>query len=302
MKIINKSALLGLVGTALIATQANGAVTLSSGDLAVAFYQVVSGAVSSNTYIFDLGQASNYRENTSSGLVSSISGGPASANIADDLVAAFGSGWANDGTVRWMVIGNVSSTSATINGDPARTSYLSRAASTVAATGPNTVFGSAISSTNRGTLSTNLTSVFNGINNDTSGANANGAIIPKTDAGTIDEFLPPTVATYFGLSATYSPYQTLAAGTITNNHSSAGTVGAIEGALDLYRVLHTATGADLTAGGSTGDATLGNGQYLGTLLLSSSGNLSIATIPEPSSALLGVAGALGFCLRRRRNA
>ena len=302
MKFINKSALLGLVGTALIATQANGAVTLSNGDLAVAFYQVVSGVVSNNTYIFDLGQASNYRESTSSGLVSSISGGPASANISADLVSAFGSGWANDGTVRWMVIGNVTAGAATVNGDPARTSYLSRAVTTVAASGKNTTFGTAISSTNRGVLDTNLSSVFGGVNNDTSGANANGAIIAKSDAATIDEFLPPTVATYFGLSATYNPYQTLASGTITNNNTSAGSLGTIEGALDLYRVLHTTTDADLTTSGSVGNATTGNGQYIGSLLLTSSGNLAFTTIPEPSSALLGVAGALGLCLRRRRNA
>lgn len=301
MKIISKSALLGLVGTALIATQANGAVTTSNGDLAVAFYQVVGSVVSDNTYIYNLGQASNYRESTSSGLVSSI-GGNASANISADLVTAFGSGWANDGTVRWMVIGNVSSTAGTINGDTARTNYLSRAASTVAATGPNTVFGATISSTNRGILSTNLSSVFAQVNNDASGANANGAIIAKADPATIDEFLPPTVATYFGLSATYNPYQTLASGTITNNHSSAGTLGTIEGALDLYRVLHSTSGADLTTGGSVGDATIGNGQYIGSLLLTSTGDLAFATIPEPSSALLGVAGALGLCLRRRRNA
>ncbi len=301
MKFINKPALLGLVGTALIASQANGAVTTSSGDLAVAFYQVVAGVVSNNTYIFDLGQASNYRENTSSGLVSSIAGGPVSANISTDLVAAFGAGWANDGTVRWMVIGNVSAASATINGDTARTSYLSLASSTVSVTGRNTVFGSNISSTNRGTLSTNLTSVFNGVSGDTSGDNANGAIIAKTDAATIDEFLPPTVATYFGLGAAYNPYQSLGSGTITNNHAIAGTLGGIEGALDIYRVLHNATGADLTAGGSAGDATVGDGQYIGTLLLDSSGNLAIATIPEPSTTLLGALGVLAL-LRRRRNA
>ncbi|RYD28932.1 MAG: PEP-CTERM sorting domain-containing protein, partial [Verrucomicrobiaceae bacterium] len=46
-------------------------------------------------------------------------------------------------------------------------------------------------------------------------------------------------------------------------------------------------------------AVAGTGQFIGTLLLSSDGNLSI--IPEPSAALLGLAG-LGLCFRRRRNA
>ena len=307
MKLINKSSLLGLAGAALIATQANGAVTTASGDLAVAFYQVNAGnALGAKTYIFKLGSASNFRENTPSAntLVSSVTGGPASANIAADLVSAFGDTWMSDGTVRWMVIGGVASTGGTVNGDLVRTSYLSRSVPTIPASGTATSWGSALSTTNGGTLNTNIFSVLNATSNETSGANANGAIIARTEPGTVDEFLPPTTATFFGMSSAYNPTQTLGSGTITNNNSSAAALGTIEGALDMYRVVYSGTsslsGADLTSGFSSSDATARSGQYIGTLVLTTSGNLHI--IPEPSSALLGAAGVLGLCLRRRRNA
>jgi hypothetical protein len=293
MKSKFKTTLLALTGVGLFANPAMAAVTTESGSLAVAFYQVIGGVVQSNTYIYDLGQASNYRENTAIGVsVSTISGGPANNNISGDLTAAFGANWANDGTVRWMVIGNVGSADPTVGGDPARTNYYSRAVSTIQP-GVSTTIPS-ISSTNRGILSNNLESVFDNVVGETSGNNADGAIINIADPGTINEFLPPSTLTYFGIGI--NPYQTLSAGTINNNTGSQ--VGPVEGALDIYRILHTTTDADLTAGLSSGNATVGQGQYIGTLVLTSSGGLYV--IPEPSSALLGVAGALGLCLRRRR--
>lgn len=285
MKIINKPALLGLAGAALIATQANGAVTTASGDLAVAFYQVNPGnALGANTYIFRLGTANNYRENTPSPntLVSSVTGGPASANIAADLVTAFGSDWMSSGTVRWMVIGGVSSTGGLTSGDPARTSYLSRSVPTIPASGTATSWGATLSTTNGGTLNTNLFSVINATSNEPSGVNAAGAIIARTEPGTVDEFLPPTSGTNFGLSAAYNPYQTLGSGTITNNNSSAPALGTIEGALDMYRVAYSGTsdltGADPTSGFSSSDAAARSGQYIGTLVLTTSGNLHLSLI------------------------
>lgn len=296
MKSTVKSALIGLTGVAFLANPAMGAVSLGPGSLAVAFYQVIGGVAQDNTYLFDLGQASNYRENTASGVsVSTISGGPASSNIAADLVNAFGSGWADDGTVRWMVIGNIGSTSPTVSGDPARTNYLSRAVAVIPGSGVSTTIPN-LSPTNNGILSTNIESVFDNVVNATSGANAAGAIIAKTAPASIDEFLPPATSTFFGIGT--NPYQTFNAGTITDN--GAAQLGPIEGALDIYRFIHTATDADLTAGYSDGDAVVRQGQFIGTLVLSSGGDLSI--VPEPSSALLGAAGVLGLCLRRRRNA
>ena len=88
--------------------------------------------------------------------------------------------------------------------------------------------------------------------------------------------------------------------TVGANTYAAGLVGA----LDMFRTLHTTTGATLTAGLSSGNANVGEGQYLGTLTLSDTGNLSIGSltaVPEPSAlCLTGLLAASGLTLRSRR--
>lgn len=300
MKLKFKSALLAISGIALFANPAMGAISLEQGSIAVAFYQIVNGVVQNNTYTFDLGQASNYRENTAYGVnVSTISGGPTSGNIAADLVTAFGSDWASSGTVRWMVVGGVENFASPLAGDPGTTAYLSRAVSTIPANGVSTTIPT-ISLTNRGILANNLSAFMTGTTNasQTVGDNSDGAIIGKGAVNTVEDFLPPAkLGTYFGIGV--NPEQTLGAGTIANNGAFGDSLGTIEGALDIYRVISTTAGADLSAGYSGTDAAAGRGQYIGTLVLGTDGNLSI--IPEPSSALLGLIGTLGLCFRRRRN-
>ncbi|RYD23330.1 MAG: hypothetical protein EOP87_26585, partial [Verrucomicrobiaceae bacterium] len=134
MKPSFKTALLAIAGAASLASPAMGAVSLESGSLAVAFYQVIGGVVQNNTYTFDLGQASLYRENTGYNVsVSTVNSGLGSSNIGADLTTAFGANWATDGTVRWMVVGNVGQSDPTVGGDPARTNYLSRGVSSLVA-------------------------------------------------------------------------------------------------------------------------------------------------------------------------
>lgn len=285
MKPILQAAFLACaVASALPAT---AAVSLESGSLAVAFYQVIGGVVQNNTYTFDLGAASLYRENTAVNVsVSTINPGLSSGNIGADLTAAFGANWANDGSVRWMVVGNVGQTDPTIGGDPARTSYLSRGITSVSGSGTSAV--PTVTSTNRGILSNNIEPFLDGITaaTQTAGVNAAGVIVDKSAINSVEEFLPPATLTYFGIGI--NPTQILGAGVLG---------GDAAGALDLYRILHTTAGADLSAGLSGTDATLGDGQYIGTLVLSNDGNLSM--IPEPSSLLLSAAG-LALCFRRRR--
>jgi len=287
MKLKIKSTFLTLAGLGFLANSAMAAISIESGGLAVAFYS--TNAAETDTYVFDLGSGALFRENTSSGVpVTTVNNTVPSANIGTDLVNTFGANWYDSGEVRWMVVGTVKSTDPVTNGDPARTSYYSIARNNLSV---NTTIAS-ISPTYRGTLCTQLTNFTEGVAlaSQTVGANTDGSIIAESQLRTVDEYVPPSVGTYFGVSI--DPQQALASGSITNSG------GAFEGALDLYRILHTATGADLTAGFSSGNAVVGQGQYIGTLALDSTGNLSV--IPEPSSTLLGIAGALGLCLRRRR--
>jgi MYXO-CTERM domain-containing protein len=288
MKFIHQSALLALSGAALCASTAMGAISIESGGLALAFYS--TNPAESNTYVFDLGSGADFRENTAYNVpITTVNTALTSANIGIDLVTTFGADWYDSGDVRWMIVGTVKSTDPVTNGDPARTSYLSIGRS-------NLAFSTTIStftSTGRGNLNTQATNFTEGVAGATQtvGINPAGSIINESQIKTVDEYVPPgagTVTTYFGTGV--DPQQTFGSGTIANS--------SVEGALDLYRILHSTSGADLTAGYSATDAVVGEGQYIGTLTINSAGALSV--IPEPSSALLGVAGALGLCLRRRR--
>lgn len=299
MKSILNKGLLALAGTAIFASPAMAAISMEPGSLAIAFYQTdASGtAVGSNTYVFDLGQASLYRESTLGNVsVSTINTG-LSGNIGADLASAFGPDWAESGTVRWAIVGGVGSTDPTTSGDPARTSYISRSNSsyTVGVVGSGSTIAN-VSSNNRGFLSTNIDSFFAGTDAaaQTTGANPSGSIILSSAVNSIEDYLPPTTSgLYFGQGI--DPRQVLGAGTID---------GTTEGALDVYRVLHSANGADLTAGNSDVAAVVGQGQYVGTFTLSTNGDIGFTgAIPEPSSALLlGIASTFACFGYRRRSA
>jgi hypothetical protein len=195
-----------------------------------------------------------------------------------------------------MVVGTVISTDPVTNGDPARTNYISRSRAALAdgSTGVGTTIPT-ISSTNRGVLSNNIQGFFTGTTAavQTTGVNADGSQIGISATNSVEDFLPPTTLTYFGIGI--DPRQMFGVGLITDSSTA-------EGALDIYRVLHTATGADLTAGLNGSNAVVGAGQFIGTLTLDGSGNLAIGAIPEPSSTLLlGVLGSLAL-VRRKRSA
>lgn len=273
---------------ALSAASASASDDFAEGDIGIAFYQVTGSppnqVVGQETYVFNLGQASLYRTNTRNDVpVSTINPAIASSNIGADLSTLFGDDWADSGTVYWCVVGGVSQIGSVTNGDPARTNYLSRARASLnsGATGPGTTIAS-ISSTNRGILTNKITPFLKGplggvndgihgvgSNTSTSGANLSGVILPTTNAQTVDEYLPPAMLTYFDIVV--DPRQRFNAGTVS------GTAG-VEGALDLYRVLHTTLDADLTTGSGSGNAVVGQGQFIGALTLDSAGNLKIQAV------------------------
>ncbi|MEZ5327620.1 MAG: PEP-CTERM sorting domain-containing protein [Verrucomicrobiales bacterium] len=262
---------------ALTGNPAHAALTIAPGDLLMGFYQVNSSGtgVAANTYVYNLGGASGYREGGS--------GQGVFANIGADLTTAFGAGWSSDGTVRVGVVGAVGSTDALTNGDPARTVYFSQGFG--AAPGDSTAL--TLSSSQRGSASTALKSFAEAmVGADVNGAVDGGSIYSAGDPGSFASFLPPTVTTHFGVGA--SPLTSM----------TGDTVG-----LDVYRVLHSTTGADLTAAYSAGDALVGSGQYIGSFTLATNGDIGFAganAVPEPSTGLLAGLGALFLSIRRRR--
>jgi hypothetical protein len=251
----------------ILSSSAMAAISLEPGSLAIAFYETDASGTNTigSTYVYDLGQANLYRDGSTT----------LSANIGADLSATFGGDWMNSGTVRWTIVGGNSGADPNINGDPARTSYIS-----LANAGSGTSISN-ISSTNRGFLSTGIDTFFAGTDAATqiTGANTSGSIITASQPNTIEDFM--NGGTFFGQGI--DPRQLFAAGDINGK----------EGSLDLYRVLHSTSGANPTG-------VVGQGQYVGNFTIDNLGNLNfVASVPEPSSALLiGVAGVA--CLTRRK--
>jgi hypothetical protein len=250
------------------------AVTAQRGDLVAAFFEVnaTGTGVEANTYVLNLGSASALREGTLS----------YSQNISTDLASAFGADWFTSGSVRWAVVSVIASTDPVTNGDPGRTTYISvDNGGTQGSAAPTN-----LSSTQRGTLSTNLSSFFApiGMGLDENGATNGGAIYPSSSPNSVTSFLPPSSSTNFGLG-----------------QSPTAGINGMTSSLDIFRTLHTTTGADLTAALGP-DATTGSRQYVGSFQINSSGQLSLASVPEPtSSLLLGALAALGLLKRKRHS-
>ena len=262
-----------------------------SGDLSAVFYSVTgsgAGTVFGSEYlVVNLGPASLYRENSSNGaLVSAINPALASSNIATDLSALFGPTWANDGNVRMMVTTTIPQDApAAVNGDPAKTIYSSipRPSLNSGQVGVNTgtTFPTFTSSALRTQCSNDIGPfLYTGTNNAINLAsgytntnptvapfgNAAGVRVPTTNSINLKNYVPPTTSTYFKVGT--NPTATLGGGTL------AGSAG-VEAAVDVYRVLHTLTGADLTSPSSTGNAAVGVAQYIGCLTLDTAGNLKM---------------------------
>ncbi|MEO8616391.1 MAG: hypothetical protein ABI600_14700 [Luteolibacter sp.] len=299
MKLNIKSSFLALAGLGFLANAAMGAVTLENGSLAIAFYQVnTSNAVQANTYVFDLGQMSIYRENALNNVSVSAVNSSISNNISADLVSAFGSSWATSGLVRWAIVGAADfNNGGAVTGDPSRTFYLSQGTNS---TTPATAFGtSTIGTSVRSQVAAGVGAFEHDVLNATSGLNADGTIVPSSNIRSIDKYVntPNNTANTPYFKQGQDITQVLGA-----NSYGTGVVGA----LDVFRVINSTSGADLTAGLSAGNATVGNGQYIGTFTLDSSGNVgigNISAVPEPSGALalglIGTFAGLGYRSRRQ---
>lgn len=274
MNYLTKTAAATMLGLGLgpSALPSHGAISVAPGDLLASFYSVdATNALGPQTYVYNLGPASAYREGTAS--VGTID------NLANDLALTFGPNWATSGDVRWGIVGVIGISDPVTLGDPARTSYYSQSF-TGGDAGSSASF--TLSSANRTGLANTLkdySTAMNGLAEN--GATDGGARVPVSTINDYSDFLPPTTTTHFNISP--SP------GTPLNP----GTAG-----LDLYRFLHTLTGADASAAYAPADAVVGSGQYVGSFTLNGAGNLAFAPAPEPSAGIL--AGLCGLLLLRRR--
>jgi len=261
---------------------ANASQSFATDDLALVFYAKGATSIGSEYYVFNLGPASGFRDNTQNNVaVKAVNNSIANSNIATDLASVFGQTWFDDGTVHMMVVSAIpGSANPPTNGDPTKTIYYSIARTSLntadKGADPNTVFPT-LGSTVRTQCAASLTTFFTGTNGGitdgaTSGANTSGVRLTTSSPNNLSTLIPPAKQTYFTVGA--DPTATLGNGT-TGSGVLQGTAGVVA-AVDVCRILNTTpTGTTLTSGSSTGNAVIGTPQFIGSITLDHSGNLKV---------------------------
>ena len=274
------------LSSALAASSAFGAsnFAFTDGDLILGF-QASGGTGSTKNVFFNLGSGVSARNG--------VGMGTTLGNIGTTLTGVYGANWYTRSDVWFGVLGNLNigspvSTNPTYNapvaGDPSRTWYVSRAASTA---GSAALIGAGTyASSSLGTAASNFSGLEAFLPNLT--AQADGTAILDQSANPTEwnnswTKWNPIVGGAQGASLS------VFTGGVQQTFGQAGSATFI----DLQRVLASNTGANPTG-------TVGGGTYEASYSISNTG--AITMVPEPSSTLLvGVAG-LGLALRRRRKA
>lgn len=276
MKLPTHTALLSGMLAVMAATSANAAFSFTNGDIILGV-QAISGDGATKNVFFNLGQTTAFRDNgTTLGNL---------GNISTSLTSAFGANWYSRDTVYFGVFGNLNQQPTTgigsrtpVDGDPSRTVYSSTPTNIVGAgqlVAAGT-YGSSALGAGAGNFS-GLESILPGLTTQSDGA----AILVQGDSpvewnNSWTQWNPTPGAAF----------QVFTGGIQQNFGKAGGTT-----LVDIQRIVATNTGASPTG-------IVGGGQYVGSIGISSDGNIS--AIPEPSSALL-VLGAAAIAFRRRRN-
>lgn len=267
--------LIALVCGASYAPLAQAAYT--TGDLLLAFRSTNATA---NTFVVDIGQASLYRDSTSTIDVTGALG----ATLNAGLTAAFGAGWASDTGLTMGVLGQ----GFPLSGDGTqRAVYVGASGTTYSqlSTGDlnglqSNIFNTSNNAAGNGSFST---FVANGANAANVSLGGNGAVIATS--------LDNDYTDYAGLSA-YMGY--LPAG-----GNELNVVNGLSGSkLDLYRILQNLTSA------TDAPSAVRTPQYQGSFSISNTGAVTftsdVAAAPEPSRVILLGLGLGGLFFRRRR--
>lgn len=271
-------ALVAIGGMSLLSPRASAAVNFVAGDLLMGF-QATGGVGAGNTYVYNVGQASNFRDNPSVGFL---------ANVNTDLSATFGANWFTRTDLYWAVGGvrtnatfGADSTSI-VNGDPARAIYASKESDGI---GTSTAHPSLAVATINTTATRMMDSQLgfrttNGTTpRDATGSSAGNGVVQGTgDINSWSSRVPVASA----------PWTTMP--TSVNGNFGTGTATAN---LDLYRAL-----SNTSTSGVTEPTTAGVFTYQTTFTIDDLGNIS--AVPEPSTTMLGgLIAAVGLFRRRR---
>jgi hypothetical protein len=207
---------IAMLGTA--ASQAQ--VTYTAGDILVGF-QATGGTGAGNNYVYNLGQGSSFRSATAA---------VNAATIGADLAEVYGTNWFTRTDLLWTIAGvRTNATfgaeaSSVVNGDPARTLYISKGASGLGTSTPNSTLASGAVGTGA-TRMMDAQSGFRTLNGTlertaTPGSGGRGVIQGTGDINSWSSRVDNTPFTIF----------------TSNVKQAFGTAGALS-YLDLYRIL-----------------------------------------------------------------
>jgi hypothetical protein len=207
---------IGMLGTATIQAQ----MTYTAGDILVGF-QANGGTGAGNNYVYNLGQGPDFRSAATTVTV---------GTIGTDLAQVFGTDWFTRTDLLWTIAGvRTSATfgpdaSAVVNGDPARTLYISKGATGLGTSTPNATIASAAVTTGAARM-IDVQSGFRTTNgtlerSPTPGSNGRGVIQGTGDINSWSSRVDNTPFTIF----------------TTNVKQAFGPAGPLS-YLDLYRIL-----------------------------------------------------------------
>ncbi|MDD5348926.1 MAG: PEP-CTERM sorting domain-containing protein [Chthoniobacteraceae bacterium] len=271
MKIKN---ILMTAAIALVGVASAHADSYQRGDLLLAFRAPTGTTGADINFVIDLGAATDFRN---------LTGTLQLANVGSQLASIYGSDWNSRTDLSWGVVSTDAKTGSAVNGDPAKTSYISLAEASFGTHSDDPTFGSGA----RSTISTQVYA-FSDAFAASAGANATtGISMGSSTTGSWSYYYDDSQnMTYsFGSGISFE-------GAVGNG------VDTSDAALDLFRILNTTSGANPTG-------TVGLGSYEGSFTLSNNGQISftdnLQAVPEPSTyAMLGVGAVAAFGVMRRR--
>jgi hypothetical protein len=278
------TALLALAGVALVAPSAKAQNAFYNDADLVLYFQNPGGATGSDqTVMLSLGNSALVFRDASSNLINT-------ANIGTLLTNTFGSNWWELTTLYMGVAANqgTSGTSPTlVNNDPSRTLYIGDSREGVGTVGSANSAGYTLSipygaasfiATQNQVLEVSGSTAAAAFDTTTSQVDNQNLFTSPGQQGLAFNTFAGGVQYQFGVGA----------------FGTMGDAGAVEGALDLYRIARNDNGWD-------DGVAPGVGKFLGTVTINQSGQVSYVVVPEPSTGvLIGLAGLFGMMARRRR--